>query len=286
MYWKTSKTDSGCRINLHLSIKGIDFPEFLKKPKIADVKDKIQKLLDNEIKSLRRHPFLTETQVEQLQEICETLINAEKQHEQLLTDDPLQEKVAEIFNAKVGKLPNEAEKEKLCREGKSRYESRIPPGYCDYNEKDEDANTYGDYIGWKQVINHSNEKKVDIIIVTDDFKEDWWLKIRGKRVGPRPELINEFNAESEGRRVHMYSVSSFLSQASEIFHIEISEEVIEEARTAPDTEDLYSKKKLVHPKKSKADTPKSGYYDRAERESAKTARDPDAPKTTKGMGEG
>ncbi|OQY59519.1 MAG: hypothetical protein B6245_06075 [Desulfobacteraceae bacterium 4572_88] len=71
---------------------------------------------------------------------------------------------------------------------------------------------------------------------------------------------------SEKKIIHMYSVSSFLSEASEIFNIEISEEVIEEARATPDTADLYSKKKLVHPRKSKAATLKiSTAYDKAER---------------------
>ena len=253
---------------------------------IADVKTKIQNLLNNEIKSLRKHPFLAEVQVQQLHKICEALENAEKQHEQLLTDDPFQEKMAEIFNSKVGCSPNESEKNELHNDGKFRYQNRIPPGYCDYNEKNEEANTYGDYIGWRQVINHSKDKKVDIILVTDDFKEDWWLKAMGKRVGPRPELINEFNAESEGRTVHIHSVSSFLSKASRIFDIEISEEVIEEAR-APDAEDTYSKKKLVRPKKSEADTPKnSSSYDGAERKLGKAERYPDGPKTTNVTEEG
>jgi len=253
---------------------------------IADVKSKIQNLLDNDIKSLRRHPFLTEGQVQQLYKICEALENAEKQHEQLLTDDPFQEKVAEIFNNKVGSAPNESEKKELHEKGKFRYQNRIPPGYCDYNENDEEANTYGDYIGWRQVINHSKDKKIDILLVTDDFKEDWWLKVRGKRVGPRPELINEFNTESEKRIVHLYSVSSFLSKAAEIFDIKIPKEVIEEARATPDIEESYSKKKLVQPKKSKPDSPKSREsYDKTERELGKAVRAPDAPKTTNVMEE-
>jgi len=245
---------------------------------IADVKTKIKKLLDNEIRSLRRHPFLTDEQVKQLQEIGKTLINAEKQHEKLLTDDPFQEKIAEIFDNNVGGPPNEDDRKELFEKGKSRYQNRVPPGYCDYNDKNEESNTYGDYIGWQQIIDYSKDKKIDIILVTDDFKEDWWLKVMGKRVGPRPELISEFNAESNGKIIHMYSVSSFLSNASDILNIKIPKEVIEEARATPDPEDSYSKKKIIHPKKSKGDTPKSS-SERIDKDSGKTIRNPDAPKT-------
>jgi len=245
---------------------------------IADVKNKMRKLLDNEIKSLKRHPYLSDMQIKQLQEICETLNEAEKQHETLLMEDPFQEKIADIFKNKVGTPPDDDKKKKFCKEGKRRYERNIPPGYCDYNEKDEESNTYGDYIGWKELISHAKENTSDVILVTDDFKEDWWLKVRGKRVGPRAELISEFNTETDGRIIHIYSVSSFLSQASERVDIEISSEVIEEARVIPSSIDVHTKRRLPSPKKEEADAPKSSSKDKAERDMTKTARDTDAPK--------
>ncbi|MDM8556914.1 PIN domain-containing protein [Desulfococcaceae bacterium HSG7] len=249
---------------------------------ITDVKDKILNLLDSEIKPFRRHPFLTELQKQQLQEIYEALKKAEKQHEELLAEDPFHAQVAEIFNGKIGTAPNETEKEIFYKNGKHRYAKEIPPGFCDYNKKDESANTYGDYIGWIQIINHAKDKKTDIILVTDDLKKDWWVKKRGKRIGPRTELIDEFNAESDGKIVHMYSCSSFLSHASTIIDIKISEEVIEEARETPVIMDLHSKPKYI--KKSKVDTPKMSGFEK--KEAIKRVRDPDSPKTTNGIEEG
>lgn len=60
-----------------------------------------------------------------------------------------------------------------------------------------DRRLYGDLIVWKQVIQKSKKDKINIILVTDDLKEDWWLKINGKTIGPRFELIKEFHIETK-----------------------------------------------------------------------------------------
>ena len=51
---------------------------------------------------------------------------------------------------------------------------------------------FGDFFLWKELLEHGKEQKRPIIFVTDDKKEDWWLKVKGRTLGPRPELIAEF----------------------------------------------------------------------------------------------
>ena len=46
-------------------------------------------------------------------------------------------------------------------------------------------------IVWKQIIRKAADTSKDVIFVSDDLKEDWMLEFRGKKYGPRKELIKE-----------------------------------------------------------------------------------------------
>jgi len=46
-------------------------------------------------------------------------------------------------------------------------------------ESDKRSN-FGDWIIWKQVMDHATSAKSPIILVTDDRKEDWWEEENGK----------------------------------------------------------------------------------------------------------
>lgn len=61
---------------------------------------------------------------------------------------------------------------------------------------------------------HYQQKKKPIIFVTDDNKEDWWLKENGETKRPRPELIKEFFDET-GTRILIYNPEQFLNIARE-----------------------------------------------------------------------
>ena len=64
---------------------------------------------------------------------------------------------------------------------------------------------YGDFIIWKQLIEHAIDTKKNVIFVTDDEKEDWWEEFNGKTIGPRPELSKEFR-EKTSKLFLMYGV--------------------------------------------------------------------------------
>ncbi|MGP5309621.1 PIN-like domain-containing protein [Vreelandella alkaliphila] len=65
---------------------------------------------------------------------------------------------------------------------------------------------------WKEVIKKSIDDDVNIVFVTGDNKEDWWLIEKGKTIGPRVELIKEFEFNT-GKNFYMYSAYSFLDIA-------------------------------------------------------------------------
>ena len=68
-----------------------------------------------------------------------------------------------------------------------------------------------------------------VVLVTDDKKEDWWEKFKGKTVGPRPELVKEFK-DRANQTFHMYQADRFLELAREILGERVSEEIVEEIR--------------------------------------------------------
>lgn len=83
----------------------------------------------------------------------------------------------------------------------------MPPGYGDSKKAN---NKFGDLLIWKEIIAYAKSKKLDIIFVTHDQKDDWWNDVSGKTIGPRVELRKEFYEET-GKMFHMYTMSSFLS---------------------------------------------------------------------------
>ena len=59
----------------------------------------------------------------------------------------------------------------------------------------------GDFIVWKQMITFAKDTELKaLVFVTNDKKEDWWLKApSGSETAksPRPELIEEISREAE-----------------------------------------------------------------------------------------
>ncbi|MDZ7696045.1 MAG: PIN-like domain-containing protein [Deltaproteobacteria bacterium] len=88
---------------------------------------------------------------------------------------------------------------------------------------------FGDLIVWKQVLEHSIEIDKGIVLVTDDKKEDWWERFKGKTVGPRPELVKEFK-DNANNTFHMYQADRFLELARENLGEQVSPEIVEEIR--------------------------------------------------------
>lgn len=123
------------------------------------------------------------------------------------TDDEVFSKLLDLFDGKVGKPFSEEERLSIEQEGEKRYAHRIPPGYGDSKKAN---NKFGDLLIWKEIIAYAKSKKLDIIFVTHDQKDDWWNDISGKTIGPRVELRKEFYEET-GKMFHMYTMSSFLS---------------------------------------------------------------------------
>lgn len=128
-------------------------------------------------------------------------------------DDSILEKILALFDGKVGAEYSEFDLSDIVKEGKIRYEQKTPPGYKDKEKQKENDinNMYGDLIVWKQIIQYAKSEKKDIILVTNDQKEDWWQILHGQTIGPRIELRKEFSKETS-QRFHMYTMKGFITR--------------------------------------------------------------------------
>lgn len=138
------------------------------------------------------------------------------------------DKIDNLFSGKIGNSSNEEEFQKICKQVKSRFEQKQPPGYKDQN-KSKDIEKYGDAILWLQVIDYAKTKNKPIIFITDDVKEDWWKRHEGKTISPRPELIQEIKTKAKVD-FWMYTGDRFLMYAGQYLKLLEEPEVAKEAK--------------------------------------------------------
>jgi len=195
--------------------------------------------LRSDLDNARQHPFVSKTTMVRANKVfdslCEELMKNKGIHTGRISKDEIKISISLLFNNKVG-LPYDNEKlEKIIVDGEERYRQKIPPGYKDGTKSgdnevfSEKCRKFGDLIVWQQIIDKSIESNLGVILVTDDKKEDWWEKFKGKTIGARPELIKEFR-DRTSNTFHMYQADRFLELASENLDEQVSDEIVEEVR--------------------------------------------------------
>lgn len=159
----------------------------------------------------------------------EGLLKAAKDnHPQLHNEDQIIDRVTALFAGKVGDAYPSDLLNRLHEESQARYDREQPPGYEDAKTK-AGVRQYGDALVWFQLLDYAAQVKKPIIFVTDDRKEDWWDGLRGKTVGPRPELIQEM-ADLAGVQFYMYQPERFMELADPYLAIPEQPEAIKEVR--------------------------------------------------------
>lgn len=204
------------------------------------IEDKLEQLKEI-TKKQDTHPFIDNTSIIEFENKIkgyheaiilfdkaykEQIENSKKEILQLQTDDTILEHFEKYF--KVGRKYSFDEIIEITKEGKHRYEFKIPPGYKDLTDKKIGTQIFGDLIIWKQILEYAKEIEKNVVLVCNDIKEDWCIKDskENNRIkSPRFELIKEFN-DFTGKEIWMYSTSQFLFTAKEILKAEIKEESI------------------------------------------------------------
>lgn len=123
-------------------------------------------------------------------------------------------KLTALLDGRVGDKWKPEQITAIRKEGEDRYAKRVPPGYKDA-KKDGDGDKFGDLIIWKDMIAKSKEAERPVVFISDDVKEDWWWLHRGRKLGPRPELVEEFRDVTGGQEFLIYEFANFLRIAAE-----------------------------------------------------------------------
>ncbi|TDT47007.1 hypothetical protein CLV90_1074 [Maribacter spongiicola] len=192
--------------------------------------ENLEKVFEHE----RKHPFITPKLLKKMKsvnaEVKRELEAGKEFQESRFVNDDVRDKLVEITSKKIGESYSEEELIKIYDEGANRYKKSIPPGFKDKAKiSANDGSAYGDLIIWKQIIEYAKENKKDVVFITDDNKEDWWLISSGKTVGPRPELIREFYTLTN-RKIQFYQPFQFLKFISEFLKSDVKQEIINEVK--------------------------------------------------------
>lgn len=203
--------------------------------------------LVNKFENERENPFLSKETLKlyleatnivksEIQENIKTNINK-------ISNDDLLDKIFILLEGKVISEYTYEEKLEIYKHGITRYNKKIPPGYedtnkiekfKDINEKDVEINfdkledVFGDLLIWLQTIDIAKENKRNIVFVSGDLKDDWINKEKGKKTGPHPELIKEFQ-DKTNQEIIIYDFLHFLHSYSE-YREKISAIVISEVK--------------------------------------------------------
>jgi hypothetical protein len=146
-------------------------------------------------------------------------------HPNYTKKDVIEEKLAKLFDGKVGAPYSQDLLQTVFQKAAQRYVDRIPPGYKDGQQK-EGHRRFGDVVLWFQLLDIAKERKRPVIFVTADSKEDWWTK-EGR---PRPELIHEMFLDAQVM-FHMYKPAQFVIYAGKFLDLKKEAKSFETAAT-------------------------------------------------------
>jgi hypothetical protein len=208
--------------------------------------DKVQGQLENALRSLVRrgsHPFIEVTRLLEriknvFMEIEEELGKLKQKYPDLLEHDHIRDTITDLLEGKVGSPYPPARMSEIYKEGKTRYENKIPPGYSDADKGG--TRQYGDLVLWFQVIDKAKEAKKPIILITDDRKDDWWLRHKGEIISPQPELVEEIACKADAS-FYMYSADPFMEHARKYLERQVKQEAIDEVRDVRQRDEAYMK---------------------------------------------
>jgi hypothetical protein len=145
--------------------------------------------------------------------------------ETALRADDVLDSITSLFKGKVGEPYTADQMSSIEAAGRARFDKQIPPGYAD-TKKNPDRQL-GDYILWRQVLDEAARRKLPVLFITNDQKEDWYRRIHGLTVGPRFELMAEMLAEA-GVPFHAQTLALFIETAPPLLRSPLQDSTVAE----------------------------------------------------------
>jgi len=121
-------------------------------------------------------------------------------------DDNVSRTYKEIFTNEIIKEVSMSE-EDLKKSLQFRIKHKIAPGYKDSGKPDDGI---GDLIVWQTALEIAKEKGKDLILVSNDQKNDWFYKQDRKGLYPKYELFDEFRRFTNGKSMQIITFPKFL----------------------------------------------------------------------------
>ncbi|GAA0967929.1 hypothetical protein GCM10009555_012460 [Acrocarpospora macrocephala] len=150
----------------------------------------------------------------------------------MISEDPVLKRLEGLLKGKVGERPTPEAEQRAREEAKRRAAENIPPGFADQKNK---ADSSGDYLVWSQVLEEAKSRKMPILFVTRDTKDDWFRKEKGRTISARPELIREAR-EITGNDLVIMETRSFLFHSREYLDATVSDELLSQVEKLPEVE--------------------------------------------------
>jgi len=193
----------------------------------------LRTILDDQFRSNRQHPFVSEETEKELERTCENLLEGKTKQESLLKSDHYFDRTTELFQGRVGAPFSDPELKQVYEAASLRFDKKIPPGFKDADKPVPER--FGDYVGWRQILDFGLKNNASVMLITDDAKEDWWRQERGKPIGPRPELVAEFRSCCSAL-FYMYPSDRFLELSATYLGRAVDPKAISELKERRESE--------------------------------------------------
>lgn len=207
----------------------------------------LTKLTDNANKIMSKvksqHPYIT---TDKFQFFINNLEESNMQLEAQITQEleglpdvqTIHDDLLGLLDGIIGEPYDQKRIDDIEKNGKSRYEQKIPPGFEDIKKQNKNEyrtygefryqQLYGDLIVWNQIIDRGKEegKATSIIFITEDRKGDWWELDNQNRIKrPQPQLLQEFLNTTQ-KNFNMYRTERFVELAKRFLNADLTDEQV------------------------------------------------------------
>jgi hypothetical protein len=168
------------------------------------------------------------------------LNSCKKSHPNYLISDPIRDELVTLFKNRAGKPINSQELDSIYKIAQLRFDKKIPPGYKDSKNKENQYKIYGsqtiwckyaDYIIWHEIIEYGKTTKKSTLLICDERKDDWLWDENGYKLGPRPELFTEYKNET-GKDFHLMSLLDFFDNLKKLDIHNFSDKIMSDIKTS------------------------------------------------------
>ncbi|WP_189668631.1 PIN-like domain-containing protein [Promicromonospora soli] len=143
-------------------------------------------------------------------------------------DDPVVYRLTELYGDRLAPKPDPLTLRKRVEDFHQwRVPNQIPPGFRDIETKTHPTRAAGDYLIWAEVLEHAAQSECDVLLVTNDSKNDWWEQVPGGRPRPRRELVEEF-AEQTGHAYQQLSLLEFIKTVKAAYGVTVEAGAVDE----------------------------------------------------------